>query len=442
METALHRLIEYLRIPSISTDPAYGGEVHRCAQFTATLLQQAGLANARLIEAEGRHPLVLATSQAQPGKPTLLLYGHYDVQPPDPLDEWTSPPFHPTQRGDNLYARGAADDKGLLSILIEAVRHYQGQPPVNIVALIEGEEESGGEHIDAFVRSHPPELANIDAAVICDTEMFAPEWPSICTGLRGIVYGEIHVRTARQDLHSGVYGGTVPNALRAAAHIITELIDANGVIKAKPLYAGVIEPTEAEKQAWQRLPFDEQHYRDTEAGVLALTGESDRNILERTWSRPSLEVHGIKGGFTGEGSKTVIPAQAVVKLSLRLVPNQDPAQITQALAEAIHQATPPGAQAEFKLLHATPPASVDPAHPFIQTAAQAMTETFGRETVFIRSGGSIPIVNIFAEQLRIPSVLLGFGLPDDNLHAPDEKLYLPNFHRGIQAVIRYLHLLA
>lgn len=436
MDPALARLDAYLRIPSISTDPAYRGEVRRCAEYTAELLRGAGLAGVRLVEGAG-HPVVTGMSERVAGRPTLLLYGHYDVQPPEPLEEWVSPPFEPQIRGENLYARGAGDDKGLVSILIEAVRRFGGKPPVNVVALIEGEEESGGEMVETWVRSRPAELTGVDAAVICDTEMFAPEWPSICVGLRGIVYGEIHVSIGEQDLHSGVYGGAVPNAIQAAAEIVAALKGPDGVVRVPGFYDAVAEPSAAEAASRARLPFDEEAYRSGEARVWALTGEPGRTVLERTWSRPTFEVHGIRGGFTGEGSKTVIPARAVVKVSCRLVPDQDPAVVARQLSEAVAAVAPRGARAEFKLLSGARPSSVDPANRFVEEAAAAMTEVFGRETVFIRTGGSIPIVNLFAEELGIPSVMMGFGLPDDNLHAPNEKLYLPNFRRGIEAVVKY-----
>lgn len=436
-------LLQWLRIPSISSDPAYNAETRKAAEFAAQLLQNAGLENVELIERQGQHPLVYGDWLHSPGKPTLLFYGHYDVQPPDPLDEWISPPFEPEIRNDNLYARGAADDKGLLLILIRAVSrvlsHNVTAP--NIRFLIEGEEESGGEHVTAFAASNDPRLQT-DAAVIADTEMFAPELPTICVGLRGIVYGEIHVEAARQDLHSGVYGGVAPNPIQAISEIITVLKDRSGHITIPGFYDRVQRPTEAEYLAWSRLPFDEQKYLDHEIGAASLTGESGFSVFERAWARPSLDVHGIRGGFTGEGAKTVIPARAVAKISLRIVPDQKPAEVIGQLESAIATATPKGVRAKFVLLHEGEPSIVDPTNRFVQAAAQAMTETFRSETVFTRSGGSIPIVNLFEKHLNIPSVMLGFGLPDDNIHSPNEKLYLPNLFRGILATERFLQLAA
>lgn len=440
--TAPADLVEFLRIPSISTDPAYQAETRRCAEFTRDLLVSAGLEHAELIEAAGRHPLVYADWLHAPGAPTLLFYGHYDVQPPEPLEEWLSPPFEPTVRGENLYARGVADDKGLVLILIHALQRLLRRDrrlPVNVRVLMEGEEECGGEHVAQFVAAQPPLLRGVDAVVVCDTEMFAPELPTICVGLRGIVYGEIHVETGREDRHSGMYGGAIPNAMQAAAEIVTKLKDADGRIHIPGFQTKVRPPAAEERASWARLPFDELAYQREEAKVNALTGEPGVPLFERLWARPTLEVHGVRGGFTGEGAKTVIPARAVVKVSARLVPDQTTAEAAARIAEAVRAAAPRGAAAEFRLVHAGEPWLTDPAHPYLQKAAQAMTETFGAETVFVRSGGSIPIVGEFQKHLGgVPCVLLGFGLPDDNLHAPNEKLYLPNFFRGIDAVVRYL----
>ena len=436
--TPLDKLVQFLRIPSVSADPAHAADVRRAAEWVAAEL--AVLPHVELIEAPGRHPLVYAESVAAPGKPTLLLYGHYDVQPPDPLELWHSPPFEPVIRDNNIYARGACDDKGQTLILLTAVRQLierDGRLPCNIKILIEGEEESGGEHITAYVPGHTRELA-ADAALICDTEMFAPGLPALCVGLRGIVYGEIHVQGPAQDLHSGVYGGVAPNPVMAVAEILTALKNRDGHITIPGFYDAVRAPSPEESRAWATLPFDEEHYRRTEVGASALTGEPGYSVFARTWARPTLEVHGIRGGFTGEGAKTVIPATAVAKVSLRLVPDQDPATAVEQIQAAIAAATPRGVTAEFRLLHGAPPASVDPSHPLLAKAAAALTEAFGRETVYIRSGGSIPIVGLFQEALGIPSILMGFGLPDDGLHSPNEKFHLPNFHQGIETVEKFL----
>ena len=418
-------LITFLRIPSISALPEHAPDVRRAAEFVRDWLARAGLHNARLIEGEG-NPLVYADWSDAAGKPTLLLYGHYDVQPPDPLDEWTSPPFEPVVRDGNLYARGAADDKGQLFILMEAVARLlrdSGRLPVNVKFLIEGEEESGGEHIEKYVQSHPGEL-QADAAVICDTAMFAPDLPTLTTGLRGIVYGEIHVQGARSDLHSGDYGGAAPNAVEAAAQIIAALKDRDGHIRIPGLYDRVQKPSPAELEAWKSLPFNVEEYREKEIGSTALAGEPEFPLFERIFARPTLEIHGIRGGFTAEGAKTVIPARAVVKISLRLVPDQRPDEVVTLLERALESACPVGVTAKFHLLSSAPASMVDPANPFVQKAAQAMHKIFGHETVYVRCGGSIPIVGLFQKALGIPSVLMGFGLPDDNIHAPNEKFSL------------------
>lgn len=442
-QEALDGLIEWLKIPSISTLPDHRADVLRAADFLEAALRKAGVERVEQIRGEG-HPLVVGEWLHAPGTPTLLLYGHYDVQPPDPLDEWKSPPFDPQIRGENIYARGACDDKGQTWILVQAVASLlrrDGRLPVNVKVLFEGEEESGGEHISQYVASKP-ERVQADAVVICDTEMFAPELPTICTGLRGIVYGELHVEGARQDLHSGVYGGAAPNPLQAVAEILCALKNREGVIQIPGFYDRVTPPSQAEKEAWSRLPFDEARYLETEIGAPALTGEPGLSVFERTWARPTLEVHGIRGGFTGDGAKTVIPARAVAKLSMRLVADQDPRQATEQLQNAVAKACPKGVRAQFRVLHSAGPSLVSTDSVFIERAAQAMTEVFGAQTVYMRSGGSIPVVGLFDQHLGIPSVMMGFGLPDDNLHAPNEKFFLPNFYRGIYAVARYLELLS
>jgi acetylornithine deacetylase/succinyl-diaminopimelate desuccinylase-like protein len=440
-------LFRLLRIPSISADPAFRAEVRRAAEFVRGWLEAAGLENAHLIDSPdaGAHPLVYAEWMHAPGQPTLLLYGHYDVQPPDPVEQWISPPFEPTVRDGNIYARGAADDKGQLFILMESVaqslRTNGGQLPVNVKFLIEGEEESGGRHIDRFVIENSHALA-ADAAVICDTAMFAPEIPSITTGLRGIVYGEIVIQGAAHDLHSGDYGGVAPNALEAAAQIISSLKARDGKILIPGFYHRVEPPSPSEIDTWSRLPFDPEEFRAREVGSSALSGEAEFDPLTRIWARPTLEVHGILGGYTGEGAKTVIPATATVKISLRLVPGQRPEEVAEQVAAAVESACPAGASARFILMHATPPSLIDPGNRFVRKAAMAMEGVFGGSTAYVRCGGSIPIVNLFKEKLGIPSVLAGFGLPDDQIHAPNEKLSISNYIRGIDSMIQYYELLA
>jgi acetylornithine deacetylase/succinyl-diaminopimelate desuccinylase-like protein len=441
-EAFLEGLQIFLRIPSISTLSENKPDIRKAAEFVLGELRGAGLENAQLIEGQG-NPLVYAEWTGAPGKPTLLMYGHYDVQPPDPLDEWKSPPFEPTVRGNDIFARGSSDDKGQTYILIKAVEGLlktEGRLPINVKFLIEGEEETGGEHIESYVSSKPARL-KADATVICDTEMFAPDLPTICVGLRGIVCGELHVEGANHDLHSGVYGGAAPNPIQAIAEILTTLKDREGHIRIPGFYDRVVPPSPKEREAWARLPFDEAEYTQKEMGARELVGEPEVPLFERLWARPTFEVHGIRGGFTGEGAKTVIPARAVAKISMRLVADQRPAEAEAQLKKAVREATPKGVTAEVKLIHSAAPSLVNPDNPFIHAAADAMREVFGKETVYIRSGGSIPIVGLFDQHLGIPSVMMGFGLPDDNLHAPNEKFHLPNFYRGIEAVARYLEIL-
>jgi acetylornithine deacetylase/succinyl-diaminopimelate desuccinylase-like protein len=440
----VEKLQEFLRIPSISTSPDHAADCLRAAHWVRQFLLDAGIPETTLIESPGRHPLVFASHCHAPGAPTLLLYGHYDVQPPDPLDLWLSPPFEPTIRGNDIFARGACDDKGQTLILLEAIRRTiarLGRLPINIKILIEGEEEASGQHLEAFVPAHRDAL-HADAALICDTEMFAPGLPTLCTGLRGGIFGELHVQGAAQDLHSGVYGGAAPNPLEAIAHIIAALKGTDGRIKIPGFYDAVQSPAPGELAAWRSLPFDEEEYRMREVGSPALTGEPGFSVLERTWARPTLEVHGIVGGFTAPGFKTVIPAKAHAKISCRLVPNQDPDTVLAQLRDAIARATPRGVVSRFDLFGASPASLVDPSHPILQAASAALADTFARPTVYMRSGGSIPVVALFQKELGIPSVLMGFGLPDDNLHAPNEKFHLPNLHKGIDAVQAFFTKLA
>ncbi len=438
----LNGLIEFLRIPSISTLPEHQPDVRKAAEFVVSELSASGMENAGLIEGHG-NPLVYGEWTGAAGKPTLLMYGHYDVQPPDPLDEWKTPPFEPTIRGEDIFARGACDDKGQTYILIKAVEGFlktSGRLPVNVKFLIEGEEEVGGEHISKYVAGKPSRL-KADAAVICDTEMFAPGLPTLCVGLRGIVYLELDVRGADHDLHSGVYGGAAPNPLQAIAEILSALKDRDGHILIPGFYDRVQAPDAKEREAWAKLPFDEEEYKRKEVGVRELVGEPEIPLFERLWARPTLEVHGIRGGFTGEGAKTVIPARAVAKISMRLVADQEPAEALEQFTQAVHKACPKGVTVEVRNIHGAAPSLVNPDNKYIRASAQAMKEVFGKDTVYIRSGGSIPIVGLFDEHLGIPSVLMGFGLPDDNLHAPNEKFHLPNFYLGIEAVARYLEVL-
>src|SRR5215471_16396096 len=373
----LEGLKSFLRIPSISTLSEHKPDIRRAAEFARDELRAAGMTTAELIEGEG-NPLVYAEWLGAPGKPTILFYGHYDVQPPDPLDEWKSPPFEPEIRGDNIYARGSCDDKGQVYIQIKAVESLLktiGKLPVNVKFLLEGEEETGGEHIEAYVRTKPPRL-KADAAVVCDTEMFAPELPTICVGLRGMVYYELFVQGADHDLHSGVYGGAAPNPILAIAEILCALKDRQGRIQIPGFYDAVVPPSAKERAAWASLPFDEQEYTEKEMGAKELVGEPGVPLFERVWARPTVEIHGIRGGFTGEGAKTVIPARAVAKISTRLVAHQTVAKSIDQMRAAVAAACPRGVKAELKVLHSGEPSLTNPDNRFIHAAAQALKETF------------------------------------------------------------------
>ena len=454
-----------LRIPSISTLPEHAGDVRRAAEFVAGGLRGAGLENVRLIETStagvgqqipsgddskkgkdgkgGRigHPLVYGEwLGAGAEKPTVLLYGHYDVQPAEPLEEWKNPPFEPEERNGNIYARGAVDDKGQMWIhvkALEALMKTDGKLPVNVRVIVEGEEEVGGEGIAAFVREHGAQL-QADCAVVSDTDMFAPDLPTLCVGLRGMIYTELEVRGARTDLHSGMYGGAAPNPFVALAQMIAGLKREDGRIAIPGFYDSIEEPTKAELEAWRSLPFDEEAYREAQVGSPELTGETMFSVLERTWARPTMDVHGIVGGFIGAGAKTVIPAKATAKISFRLVPGMEPAEIFAKYKAFVEEIVPRGVTAEVRLIHSGDPFVVSTDNPFIGAATAALKEVFGKETVFVRGGGSIPIIGDLANVLGIPSVMMGFGLPDDNLHAPNEKFNLSNFHRGIEAMVRFL----
>jgi acetylornithine deacetylase/succinyl-diaminopimelate desuccinylase-like protein len=376
-----------------------------------------------------------------PGKPTVLSYGHYDVQPPDPLDEWKTPPFEPTERNGNIYARGAVDDKGQMYMHVKALEALlaagKGTLPVNVRVLLEGEEEVGGESIAKFVANNPARL-KADFALVSDTEMFAPDLPTLNVGLRGLIYTEIEATGAKIDLHSGMYGGAAPNPFFALAQIISKLKDENGKILVPHFYDRVQRPSEQELLAWKSLPFNEEHYREHEVGSKELTGEPGFSVQERTWARPTLEVHGMPGGFIGTGAKTVIPAKATAKISMRLVPNMNSEEIFKLYSDYVMSLAPKGISIKVKLLSMGEPMIIRTDNRFVKAATEAMKEVFGKDTVFIRSGGSIPIVAEFEKHLKIPSVMMGFGLPDDNLHAPNEKFHIANFYRGIESIIRFL----
>ncbi len=437
-ERFLDELKDFLRIPSISTLPEHKSDVRRAAEFVADSLKNAGLENVEIIQT-AKHPLVYADWLHAPGKPTVLCYGHYDVQPPDPLELWTTPPFEPTIRNGNLYARGSADDKGQMYMhvkAVEALRAVNGTLPVNLKFLIEGEEEIGGESVAKYVADNAAKL-KADVALVSDTALYAEGIPTLCIGLRGLIYTEIEARGAARDLHSGLYGGAAPNAVFALIELVSKLKDHTGRIMIPGMYGDVQAPSPAEKKSWESLPFNEQEFLKNEVGSKALTGEKGYSVLERVWARPTLEVHGIAGGFTGAGAKTVIPATATAKVSMRLVPNQNPDKIIAAYKKFVKENTPAGVEMDVRVLSSGAAIMVNPDHPAINVAARAFKDILGRDTVFVRSGGSIPIVGDFAKHLGIPTVLMGFGLPDDGLHSPNEKYKLANYYSGIMTIAHF-----
>src|SRR5207248_2853970 len=372
----LGELKELLRIPSVSTLPEHKNDVRRAAEFVASEMKRIGLEHVEVISTSG-HPLVYGDWLHASSKPTLLCYGHYDVQPAEPLDEWHSPPFEPTERNQNLYARGAVDDKGQMYMHLKALEALmktgQSKLPINVRLIIEGEEEVGGEAIAKFVREHPERLKS-DVALVSDTEMFAPGLPTLCVGLRGMVYTELEARGAQTDLHSGIYGGAAPNPLEALARIISKLKDESGRILLPGFYDRVQKPSDDELKAWKALPFDEEHYRKTEVGSNVLTGEKDYSVLYRTWARPTLEVHGMPGGFIGAGAKTVIPARASAKVSMRLVPDQRPDEVFKLYSDFVRSLVPKGIQLDIKKWSVADPIVVRTDNHFVRASAEAMRE--------------------------------------------------------------------
>jgi len=425
-------LCELLRIPSVSADRNYAGDVRRAADWVAGRLRRLGLAS-EVIETDG-NPLVYAESPPVPGAPTVLVYGHYDVQPADPLDQWTSPPFEPTVRDGNLYARGATDDKGQMLTHVNSVQAWietAGQLPLQVKFLIEGEEEVGSESLNKFLERSADKLA-CNVVVVSDTAQFAPGQPAITYGLRGIAYFELRLTGPKHDLHSGTFGGGVTNPANALARMLAALVDNDGRVQVPGFYDDVIPLTDRERAQFAALAFDEQAFMER-IGVDGLTGEVGYTNLERRWARPTCDINGIWGGYQGEGGKTVLPSKAGAKFSFRLVPRQDPHRVAAGLRELLSPICPPGIKLELIEMHGAPGALVSLDSPYMQAAARAIELGFERPPVFIREGGSIPIVTAFYERLGVDTLLLGWGLDDDNAHGPNEKFSLADFHRGIRA---------
>lgn len=438
-ETYLEELKDFIRIPSISTDPAYKAEVLRASEFLMGKLREAGL-TAERIDTAG-HPLVYAEWMGAPGKPTVLFYGHYDVQPADPLELWRNPPFEPTVEGDKLVARGATDDKGQSYAHVKAVAAMlaeRGTLPVNVKFLIEGEEEAGGEAIDRYVREDGGKRLACDAVMISDSSLYAPGQPSLIYGLKGLSYMEIKVTGPNRDLHSGAFGGAVTNPLNALSQIIARLRDEKTGKILIPGFYDDVRPVEAwEREEFARLPFDETVYRE-ELGVDELFGEEGYSTRERTWLRPTCDVNGIFGGYMGKGAKTVLPSWGGAKVSMRLVPDQDPKKIARLFTDFVQSIAPQGVKVEVEYLHGADPVVVEVQGPIVDAAMDAMEEVWGARPVRIREGGTIPIVSTFAQVLGVPVLLLGFGLNDDGLHSPNEKFNISHFYNGIRSVARLL----
>ncbi len=437
IQTSRDRYVEELKallaIPSISALPEHAGDVRQCAEWLAAEMQRVGLENVRLIETPG-NPVVYADWLHAEGAPTILFYGHYDVQPVDPLDQWETPPFEATVRDGEIYARGAADDKGQVFMHLKAIQAHLQQTsrlPVNIKLIIEGEEEVGSAHLDDFVGANKDLLA-ADVVVISDSAMFDRGVPSICYALRGLAYFQIDVRGTSTDLHSGVFGGAVANPAMVLAQLLAAAKDRSGRIRIPGFYDDVLPLSDEERVAWQSLPFNEKKYRK-DIGAPKLFGESGYSVLERVWARPTFEVNGILSGFIGEGAKTVIPATAMAKVSMRLVPNQDPDRIADLFEAWVRKTAPKTVEVKVTRMHGGKPWLTSYDNAFVQAAGRAIEQGFGTTPVFCREGGSIPVVSTFKEQLGLPAVLFGVGLPDENAHAPNERLDLSNFHNGIVA---------
>ncbi len=429
----LEELTRLIAIPSVSALAEHADDTKKCAGWLADHMQAIGLQNVRIIDTPG-HPVVYGDWLNAPGAPTVLFYGHYDVQPVDPLDQWTSPPFEATVRDNELFARGATDDKGQLFVHLKAIEAHLKQGgglPINARVIFEGEEEIGSPNLDQFIRDHKDELA-CDVVVISDSPMFEKGVPSICFGLRGLSYFQIDLRGTTTDLHSGSFGGAVANPAFVLAQMLSQMKDRGGHVKIPGFYDDVRPLTEREREEYKRLPFNEKQYRKG-LGAPKLHGETGYSTLERTWARPTFEVNGLLSGFTGEGAKTVIPATAMAKISMRLVPNQDPDKIAGLFEAYVKKVAPRSVELKVTRMHGGKPWMTELDNVYVQAAARAIELGFGKSPVYTREGGSIPVVATFQSELNAPTVLFGFGTPDENAHAPNEKLDLDNFFGGIIA---------
>lgn len=437
-EAHLNELNEFLRIPSISSLSEHKEDMQEAAKWLASAFEKLNLENISITQTNG-HPVVYADWLHAEGKPTILFYGHYDVQPVDPLHLWESEPFNPTIRDNKLFARGASDDKGQVFMhlkMIEALFATMGTLPVNVKFIYEGEEEIGSPNLPAFVEKHKEKLA-ADLIVISDTGLYAPGKPAVCYGLRGLAGLQIDVRGAKGDLHSGLYGGGVQNAIHALAEILASFRDEHGTIQVEGFYDKVLPLTDEERAAYKALGFNEEEVKE-EVGVKELFGEAGYTFLEQTWARPTLEVNGVFGGFSGEGIKTVLPAEAGAKITCRLVPDQEPEEIVALLKAHIEKHKPVGVDVTISEFDKGRPYLTPFDHPFIQAAGRSYEKVYQVPTAYTRGGGSIPIVAAFDEILALPVVLMGFGLSSENFHAPNEHFHLENFDKGLRVLSDYL----
>jgi acetylornithine deacetylase/succinyl-diaminopimelate desuccinylase-like protein len=435
----LSELKELLAIPSVSSQTERKPDMRRAVEWLKNHMTTIGLQNAQILETEG-HPIVYADWLFAAGKPTILIYGHYDVQPEDPVDLWKTPPFEATECNGNLYARGTADDKGQIFIHLKAIEAFLqtgGALPVNVKIIFEGEEEIGSEHFADFLLKYK-ELLKADVVLISDSDIFAAGVPAVTYALRGISYLEVEVTGTNSDLHSGTFGGAFHNPIQALTEMIASLHDKNGKITVKGMYDDVRPLTKAERTAFKKLPWNDRDYAK-KYGVKHLYGEKGYITLERLWARPTLECNGIWGGYTGEGAKTVIPSKAYAKISMRIVPNQSSAKIAKLFENHIKKIAPKTVRVEVRNLHGGEPAITPIDSPGVMTAMEAMEKGFGKKPLYQRDGASIPIVVDFKKILGIDSVLLGFGVPDENAHAPNEFIILDNFFNGIVTVVHYFH---
>jgi acetylornithine deacetylase/succinyl-diaminopimelate desuccinylase-like protein len=441
---SLTLLKEFLAIPSISTKPEHKADMLRCATWLADQLKFAKFTVN--IEPTAGHPVVLAKNQHQPGRPTVLIYGHYDVQPPEPLELWTTPPFEPTVRKteagtDAVYARGAVDDKGQVWAHVEALAAWQadGGLPINVTFLIEGEEEIGSDNLAPFLQSHKDQL-KADIAVISDTGQFDRGLPAITYGLRGLCYAEVFLTGPNHDLHSGIYGGSVPNPANILCELLGSLHDAQGKVNIPGFYDDVIPLTEAERETWRKLPFSESEFTQS-VGIPHGSGEAGYSTIERQWARPTLDVNGLTAGYQGHGAKTVIGSKASAKVSMRLVPGQSPKKIQAAFEKALKERLPDNVKHEIEWHGASEAALVPIDSPATKLAAEALAIGFNQQPTFTRGGGSIPVVGYIKSILGLDTLLVGFGLPDDRLHSPNEKFDLDALHGGTRtAAVLYAKL--